>query len=83
MNGYVDGWIDVWKGRWCLWFSHSVVSDSFDPVDCSPPDFSVHGILQARTLEQVAIFFFKRSSPLRIKPMSCYKQIACLSRFPL
>ena len=25
-----------------------------DPMDCSPPDFSVHGILQARILEWVA-----------------------------
>ena len=24
-----------------------------DPTDCSPPGFSVHGILQARTLEWV------------------------------
>ena len=28
-----------------------------DPMDCSPPDSSVHGILQARVLEWVAIFF--------------------------
>ena len=28
-----------------------------DPVDCSPPGCSVHGILQARTLEWVAISF--------------------------
>src|SRR5574337_719605 len=28
-----------------------------DPMDCSPPGFSVHGILQARTLEWVAIAF--------------------------
>ena len=28
-----------------------------DPMDCSPPGFSVHGILQARTLEGVAISF--------------------------
>ena len=27
-----------------------------DPVDCSPPGPSVHGILQARTLERVAIY---------------------------
>ena len=41
----------------------SVVSDSFaTPVDCSPPDFSVHGIFHARTLELVAIFYFRRSS---------------------
>ena len=25
-----------------------------DPTDCSPPGFSVHGILQARILEWVA-----------------------------
>ena len=28
-----------------------------DPVDCSPPGFSVHGILQARILEWVAMPF--------------------------
>ena len=26
-----------------------------DPVDCSPPGLSVHGILQARILEWVAV----------------------------
>ena len=26
-----------------------------DPMDCSPPGFSVHGILQARILEWVAL----------------------------
>ena len=26
-----------------------------DPMDCSPPGSSVHGILQASTVEQVAI----------------------------
>ena len=30
-----------------------------DPVDCSPPGSSIHGILQARTLEWVAISFSK------------------------
>ena len=33
-----------------------------DPVDCSPPGFSVHGILQARILEWVAISFSRGSS---------------------
>ena len=33
----------------------SVVSDSCDLVDCSPPGSSVHGILQARILEGVAM----------------------------
>ena len=34
-----------------------------DPVDCSPPGSSVHGILQARILEWVAIPFSMGSSP--------------------
>ena len=33
-----------------------------DPVDCSLPGFSVHGILQARTLEWVTISFSRGSS---------------------
>ena len=33
-----------------------------DPVDCSPPGSSVHGILQARILEWIAISFFSGSS---------------------
>ena len=32
-----------------------------DPMDCSPPGSSLHGIHQARTLEWVAIFFSKES----------------------
>ena len=36
-----------------------------DPMDCSPPGFSVHGILQARVLEWVAISFSKGSSQAR------------------
>ena len=31
------------------------------PIDCSPPGLSVHGILQARTLEWVTISFSKRN----------------------
>ena len=33
-----------------------------NPVDCSPPGSSVHGILQARILEWVAIPFSRESS---------------------
>ena len=33
-----------------------------DPVDCSPPGFSVHGILQARILEWAAIYSSRRPS---------------------
>ena len=34
-------------------------------MDCSPPDSSVHGILKARILEQLAIPFSRGSSPCR------------------
>ena len=36
-----------------------------DPVDCSPPDSSVHGILQTRLLEWVTIPFSRGSSQPR------------------
>ena len=36
-----------------------------DPIDCSPLGFSVHGILQARILEWVAISFSRGSSQPR------------------
>ena len=35
----------------------------YDPIDCSPPGSSVHGISQARILEWVAMPFSKGSSP--------------------
>ena len=37
----------------------------FDPMNCSLPSSSVHGILQARILEWVAISFSKGSCQLR------------------
>ena len=36
-----------------------------DPMDCSPPDSSVHGILQARILEWVAMISSRGSSQPR------------------
>jgi len=36
-----------------------------NPINCSLPGFSVHGISQARTLEWVAISFSRGSSPSR------------------
>ena len=36
-----------------------------DPLDCSPQGSSVHGILQARTLEPVVISYSKGSSQAR------------------
>ena len=50
-------------GKW-KW-NHSVMSNSLQPVDCSPPSSSIHGILQARILEWVAISFSRGSSQPR------------------
>ena len=41
--------------------SHSVVT-LYDPMDCNSPGVFVHGILQARILEWVAIPFSRGSS---------------------
>ena len=34
-----------------------------NPMDRSPPGSSVHGIFQARTLEQIAVFYSRGISP--------------------
>ena len=48
------------------------MSDSCYPTDCSMPRSSVHGILQARILECVAISFTRGSSrPRNQTPVSC------------
>ena len=43
----------------------SVMSNSLQPHNCSPPGSSAHGILQARILEWVAISFSRGSSQSR------------------
>ena len=42
--------------------SHSVMSNSLWPRELNPPDSPVHGILQAKILEWIGIFFSKGSS---------------------
>ena len=50
--------------QWCLTLC--------DPMDCSLPGFSVHGILQARILEWAAIPFSRGSSQPRVQTrISC------------
>ena len=61
---YVLAWIfpnveSETKAMWCWWFSCYVVSN---PMDCSLPGSSVHGISWARTLEWVAISSSRGSS---------------------
>ena len=50
------------------------MSSSCDPIDCSLPGSSVHGIFQARILEWVAISFSRRSSWSR-----GWTQVSCIA----
>ena len=49
----------------------------YDAVDCSPPGCSVHGTLQARILEWVAVPFSRGSSRPRDRTLISY--ISCLA----
>jgi len=60
------------KWKW----SRSVVSDSSDPMDCSLPGSSVHGIFQARVLEWGAIAF---SASLSLTPHENLSRLPYLS----
>ena len=57
------------------------VSSSFRRVDWSPPGSSVHGILQARTLEWVATPSSRGSSPPR--DWTCVSYVSCFGRHSL
>ena len=46
----------------CVCVSCSVMSDSANPMDCSPPDSTDHGILQAGILESISMPFSRGSS---------------------
>ena len=53
-----------------------------DPMDCSLPGSSVHGILQARILEWIAIPFFKGIFPTRgsnLDLLHCRQILYCLN----
>ena len=55
----------------------SVVSDSLQPMGSSPPGSSVHGILQAKILEWVAVSFSRGSSwPRDQTHISCVSWLA-------
>ena len=55
---------------WCVCFVPQSFLTLYNSLDWSPPGFSVHGILQARILEWVAISF-STVSP-------CFLKIICL-----
>ena len=54
----------IWFLLWWVWVSEvaQLCLTLCDPMDCSPPGSSIHGILQERILEWVAISFSRGSS---------------------
>ena len=50
-----------------------------DPTDCSPPVSSIHGIFQARILEQIAIPFSRGSSQASLKSLLQHHSSKALS----
>ena len=51
-----------------------------NPMDCSPPGSSVHGILQVRILEWVAMLSSRGSSWPRDWTCACVSHISCIGR---
>ena len=57
-----------------------------NPIDCNPPDSSVHGISQARILEWVAISFSRGSSQPRDRThihLLCFSCVSWIGRWIL
>ena len=52
------------------------------PMDCSPPGSSLHGILQARILEWVAISASRGTSPRILTCISCIEAVSLQSEPP-
>ena len=65
----------------CVWFMHACMLQSHltlcNPVDCSPPGSSVHGILQSRILDWVAMPSSKGSSQPRDR--NCISWNSCIA----
>ena len=74
---YIPG---AWNsaGLYAYLLSHSVMSDSCNPMDCNPPGSSVQGILQARILDWIAISFSRGSS--QPGDWTCISYVSCVGR---
>ena len=79
MVAYHINWSTLWKI--CIPRIHAKLLQSCptlcDPMDCSPPGSSVQGILQARTLEWVAMPFSRGSS--RPRDRTCVSCSSCIA----
>ena len=82
---HVRGPLLIWKGKWktdlLILLAAAAAAKSLqscptlcDPTDSSPPGSPISGILQARTLEWVAISFSNAWKwKLKVKPLSCFR----------
>ena len=73
-------YLNVWKEIYLCLCLYSLVAKLcptlFDLMDCSPPGSSVHGILQARTLEWAAVSRSRGSSQPRNQT-----RVSCIGKF--
>ena len=74
----VDWEQPLWTQYVCL-LSGPLCLTFLEPVDCNLPGSSVHGILQARTLEWVAMPSSRGSSPPRDRTQVSY--VSCVGRW--
>ena len=88
VHGVTKSWTQLseWTENHCGWWlcctkSLQLCLTIWDPVECSPPGFSVHGILQARILEWVAMPSSRRSSWLRDR--TCISVMGTSTTLPL
>ena len=70
-------YIYIYTLHCCQWVTRSCLT-IWDPVDCSPPGSSVHGILQARMLEWVATSFSRGS--YQPWDWTCISRVSCVHR---
>ena len=70
--------LDLWLANFLTTCAKSLQScpTLCDPMDYGPPSFSVHGILQARILEWVAVPFSRGSSPPGLTMMHIWHHAA-------
>ena len=66
---YTSAWVCV-STRSCLILSN--------PMDCSPPGPSVHGLFQARILECIVISYSRKSS--RLRDWTCVANVSCIGK---
>ena len=73
--------LQAYSGCWVLAKSLQSCLTLCDLIGCSLPNSSVHGILQARILEWVAMSSSRESSPLR--DQTHISDVSCISRWVL